>query len=258
VHELRRGYAFARNAGVKAATGEIVAFTDADCFAEADWLRELAQPYCDPDVGAVGGTVRSYLPAAPTLVEAFIDRGKFADQGAPRADGLLPFLVTRNVSYRKALLERAGLFDVHLPTCEDVDMSRRVQLVLGATAVMAPRAVIRHKHRDTWKALAGFMRRDGYGEMLMAARWKIYPAFHTSTPRELRNLLRQCLAMATYILSFVYRCLRWPVDRKGVSHVAHPVLWLVAESANVRGKIRGLIATRLLRYVPESAGASQR
>jgi glycosyltransferase involved in cell wall biosynthesis len=257
VHELRRGYSPARNAGVKATTGAIVAFTDADCFAEPDWLRELVRPYRDPGVGVVGGAVRSYLPAAPTLVEAFIDRAKFADQGAPRPDGLLPFLVTRNVSYRKVLLEQAGLFDVDLPMCEDVDMSRRVQLVLGATAVVAPTAVVRHKHHDTWKELASFMRRDGYGEMLMAARWKIYPAFQTHTGRELRHLLRQCLAMAIYLLSFLYRCLRWPVDRKGVSHVAHPVLWLVAESANVQGKIHGLIATRLLRSVPGSAASSQ-
>jgi hypothetical protein len=50
--------------------------------------------------------------------------------------------------------------------------------------------------------------------------------------RELRHLLRQCLTMAIYLLSFRYRCVRWPVDRKGVSHLAHPDFWLVAESAS--------------------------
>jgi glycosyltransferase involved in cell wall biosynthesis len=246
VHELKRGYAPARNAGVKAAAGEIVAFTDADCFADPNWLWELTRSYRDPAVGVVGGAVRSYLPPAPTLVETFIDGARFTDQGVPRPDGLLPFLVTRNLSYRKTLLERAGLFDEELPACEDVDMSRRVQLLLGAAAVVAPAAVVRHKHHDTWHKLASFMRRDGYGEMLMAARWKIHPAFQTSAAHELRRLLRQCLAMLIYLLSFSYRCLRWPVDRKGMSHVAQPVLWLVAESANVQGKIEGLIATRLL------------
>ncbi len=253
VHEPKRGYAPARNAGVKASAGEIVAFTDADCFADRDWLRELTQPYRDPGVGLVGGAVHSYLPAAPTLVETFIDRAGFTAQGVPRPDGLLPFLVTRNVSYRKAVLERAGLFDEDLPACEDVDMSRRVQLLLGAAAVVAPAAVVRHKHHDTWHKLASFMRRDGHGEMLMAARWKIYPQFRTSVVTELRRLLRQCLAMPMYLLSFSYRCLRWPFDRKGFSHVVHPILCLVAEGANVHGKFQGLISTRLLLRAPTSA-----
>ena len=253
VHERKRGYAPARNAGVQAAAGEIIAFTDADCFAEPDWLSELTRPYGDPSVGIVGGTVRSYVPPAPTMVEAFIDRAGFTAQGAPRADGLVPCLVTRNVSYRKTLLERAGLFDEELPTCEDVDMSRRVQLLLGAAAVVAPAAVVHHKHHDTWHKLARFMRRDGYGEMLMAARWKSHPAFQTSAAGELRRLLRQYRAMLTYLLSFAYRCVRSPLDRKGLSHIAHPVLWLVAESANVEGKLEGLIATRLLWHAPSPA-----
>jgi glycosyltransferase involved in cell wall biosynthesis len=253
VHEAKRGYAPARNAGVKAAAGEIVAFTDVDCVAEPDWLWELTRPYQDAVVGVVGGPVRSYLPAAPTLVETFIDRARFVGQGVARPDGLLPFLVTRNVSYRKTLLEQAGLFDEHLPACEDVDMCRRVQVLLRAVAVVAPAAVVQHKHCDTWRQLARFMRRDGYAEMLMAARWRIHPPFHTSTARELRHLLRQCRAMLTYVFSILYRSLRWPFDRKGVSHLADPVLWLVAESANVRGKIHGLIATRLLGQMPNPA-----
>jgi hypothetical protein len=67
-----------------------------------------------PGVGAVGG--RSALLAGRADTRRSVHhRGKFADPGAA-GRWLLPFLVTRNVSYRGGR-SAGGLFDVHLPTC---------------------------------------------------------------------------------------------------------------------------------------------
>ncbi len=48
----------ARNAGIAAAAGEIVAFIDDDAVPEPTWLFHLAMPFEDPDVEAAGGFVR--------------------------------------------------------------------------------------------------------------------------------------------------------------------------------------------------------
>jgi glycosyltransferase involved in cell wall biosynthesis len=47
----------ARNAGVAAATGDLVAFIDDDATAEPDWIREISQPFDDPDTVAAGGRI---------------------------------------------------------------------------------------------------------------------------------------------------------------------------------------------------------
>jgi GT2 family glycosyltransferase len=51
----RPGQIVAMNAGLAAATGDVVCFIDDDCVPRADWLQHLAQHYEDPQVGGVGG-----------------------------------------------------------------------------------------------------------------------------------------------------------------------------------------------------------
>ena len=43
------------NAGLAAARGDVVCFTDDDCVPHPDWLERLAAAYADPRVGGVGG-----------------------------------------------------------------------------------------------------------------------------------------------------------------------------------------------------------
>ena len=71
VREDRIGIPHARNAGLRHASGDILAFIDDDCEAEPAWLAEIEKPFLkDPHVGAVGGNL---IPAEgqPELVARF-------------------------------------------------------------------------------------------------------------------------------------------------------------------------------------------
>lgn len=60
---IQSAYA-ARNHGIRAATGEILAFTDADCYPDSAWLENLVQGFTDSAVGLCVGEITA-LPATP-------------------------------------------------------------------------------------------------------------------------------------------------------------------------------------------------
>ncbi len=71
VYAATRGIPYARNAGVRNATKDIIAFIDDDCVADKDWLKYLEIPFIkDPYVGVVGGRV-SYLKAGDGIIDEF-------------------------------------------------------------------------------------------------------------------------------------------------------------------------------------------
>ena len=59
VRSSNRGLSFARNTGIKASKGEIVAFIDDDAVAEKKWLECLIGNYADLQVMSVGGLVKA-------------------------------------------------------------------------------------------------------------------------------------------------------------------------------------------------------
>jgi predicted nucleotidyltransferase len=62
LHEAAVGYGRARNAGVAAATGDVVAFIDDDAVATPGWLATLVRPFArDPEIAIVGGSIRTLV-----------------------------------------------------------------------------------------------------------------------------------------------------------------------------------------------------
>jgi glycosyltransferase involved in cell wall biosynthesis len=237
----------ARNKGIREAKGEIVAFTDADCVAAPDWLRNLIAPFKDPAIGGTGGQVLDNEPEGE--VEEFIASLELFNH-YQKDDTFLPVLMTNNSAYRREHLLSLSCFNDHLYTAADIDLAWRLQLKIGAQVVSSPGAFVYHIHRSNLKSMSRQFRRHGFGEVFLDAMYKNQPGYRRTLRRQLGQMLRQCRALAIYLRAIVY----WeligrfrPQNRKN-AHRAK--LWFVIEGSNLWGKVQGLWATRLLTRNP--------
>jgi mycofactocin system glycosyltransferase len=125
------GPAAARNAGWKLATTEIVAFLDADCVPDSDWLEGLLTHFADPDVVAVAPRVRARAgPATPSWLAAYERKRSSLDLGSRQAPvrpgSLVSYVPTAALAVRRQALAEAGGFDEMLRFGEDVDLVWRL------------------------------------------------------------------------------------------------------------------------------------
>ena len=109
-----------RNLGAGKATGDILAFVDADCVVAEDWLSAASKYFTDYKVSAWGSPPD--IPENSTWVQKawLIVRQKEKDVGN------VDWLESMNLFVRKDIFLKTGGFDETLVTCEDVDFSYRV------------------------------------------------------------------------------------------------------------------------------------
>jgi GT2 family glycosyltransferase len=163
------GLASARNLGLQAATGEIVAYIDDDAYPDSHWLTYLAATFRRTSHAGVGG------PNLPVPED-----GSVADCVAHAPGGPIHVLLTDqvaehlpgcNMAFRREALEAIGGFDPQFGVAgDDVDLCWRLQ-ERGWTLGFSPAAMVWHHRRDS---VRGYWRQQlGYGkaEAVLEAKW---------------------------------------------------------------------------------------
>ncbi|MCC3404129.1 MAG: glycosyltransferase [Microcoleus sp. PH2017_10_PVI_O_A] len=156
---IQSSYA-ARNKGIRASTGEIIAFTDADCRPEPQWLQNLVQPFANLDIGITCGEILA-LPGN-TLLEKHAARENTLSQKHTLAHPFCPYGQTANLAVRRQILARVGLFRPYLTSGGDADLCWRILRETSYKIYFAESAIARHRHRSTIKQLQSQWHR--YGE----------------------------------------------------------------------------------------------
>jgi GT2 family glycosyltransferase len=177
----RSSYA-ARNRAAGAARAPILAFCDADCQPEPDWLEAgiAAVESAEPETLAAG-RVRFLVPDRPT-VWTLVDMDTTKDH---RREVEIGNAETANLFVRREFFERLDGFDDTIPEHGDFDFALRA-VAAGAHLSYAPEAVVWHPTRDTAKP---FLRmvwimhrwyaarevRDGRRPLGLKLRWWVTP-----------------------------------------------------------------------------------
>ena len=154
------GLAAARNTGLAAATGEIVAYTDADVRVDPDWLTYLVQPLLTSDVVGVGGP--NVVPPDDPWVAQCVARAPGGPIHVMLDDRIAEHVPGCNMAFRKAaLLDVDGFNPVYVRAGDDVDICWRLQaneMKIG----FAPAALVWHHHRSDVRSY--WRQQVGYGE----------------------------------------------------------------------------------------------
>lgn len=149
--ETHRGPGPVRNRGAREATGDVLAFIDADCIASPDWLAAISAAFeNDPCKTILGGDVRIPRGEAPLgPVEAFESVFAF------RMDKYIAkqnFTGTGNLAVRRDIFRTVGAFCT-IERAEDRDWGQRAT-ALGFRVSFEPQMRVYHPARSSFAELA--------------------------------------------------------------------------------------------------------
>jgi len=141
--ETKQGAYAARNRGIREGTGEIIAFTDADCLPESTWLSRIQEAMSDADVHIVLGKREYASPSLGLSMLAEYEAEKI-DYVCASSDRHIYYGYTNNMAVRRALFDQCGLF-LEMARGADSIFVRKVVDHFGCESVRyVPHVCVRH------------------------------------------------------------------------------------------------------------------
>jgi len=199
VDEARSGVARARNTGVRAALGEIVAFLDADCVANPDWLRELLSGSDDEKIGCFVGDILP-MPGGGLISDFVHDRHLISQEVLISSSP--PSAAGANLAYRKSVFKEIGYFDETFVEGEDGDLFWRLVKSDRFHFRFQRHAVVFHPHPSSLSALLRRTRLEGRG----VARFRL--KHRNDIPEHMTSLSRYTIVF----MSTLGGCIKYPLN----------------------------------------------
>ena len=200
-----RGLAATRNSGLKASSGEIVAYLDADAECHPEWPYHLALSLEEPAVAATGGSNLPFPEAG------LVERAVAAAPGGPVHvlvdDDRAEHVPGCNMAVRRSALNEIGGFHVPFVAAgDDLDVCWRL-LDSGHQIAFAGAAQVRHHARPRVRAYLRQQRTYGGAERMVCGRHahrfnrlgqSRWAGFIYGFPRLLPGLLRPVVYHGTF------------------------------------------------------------
>jgi hypothetical protein len=149
INEPRMGVSRAKNAGIQAARGNIIVFTDDDCYPTPDYLIAVMRCFQDDRIAYLGGRILLHDPADLPITIQPLDHPVFLPANSYLQPGVIH---GANFAFRRQVFERVGAFDVHLGPgtrvkgAEDIDLLQRA-CTAGFCGLYSPEPTVYHHHR---------------------------------------------------------------------------------------------------------------
>ena len=164
-----RGLSNARNSGMDAATGEIIAYIDSDAQPDSGWLTYLAHTFMTTSHVAVGGP--NIAPPGDGFVPDCVARSPGNPVHVLLSDRVAEHIPGCNLAVRKAALQAIGGFDGQFRiAADDVDACWRLQDA-GGTLGFNPAAMVWHHCRQTVRGYWRQQKNYGRAEAMLERKW---------------------------------------------------------------------------------------
>lgn len=239
IYENRKGSYIARNTGINISKGEIIVFTDSDCIADTNWLKELNTKFVSKDIGCVVGCIKPY--SGKSLVEIYSRNKDILSQQTVLDSRYLPYGQTANVAFRREVFSKIGNFDERLISGGDADISWRMQIKTDYKLVYNPESIIEHRHRATFKGLFKQQFRYGFGRIWLYKKYSDHMKNYTNTNYDIRYNISHSTELALNIFLFYVRSFKRLFGFCNKYDMYEPLLSLLFVSGYVLGKMYGTV-----------------